>query len=134
MVAEAQRLHPDIPFQKGDMLTLDAVENDAFAGIAAFYSIIHIWRPQVVDALREILRVLRNDGRLLLTFHIGDEVRHFDTWYEKPVNLDFAFFEVPEMIGYLEAAGFVMEEVIERSPYPEEVATRRAYLFARKPV
>ncbi len=37
MVAEAQRLHPDIPFQQGDMLGLKAVEKEAFGGIAAFY-------------------------------------------------------------------------------------------------
>ena len=47
--------------------------------------------------------------------------------------LDFAFFESPEMQEFLLAAGFQMQELIERSPYPEEVQTRRAYLFARKP-
>ena len=133
MVAQATRLHPDIPFQQGDMLDLNAVSDAEFGGIAAFYSIIHIPRPQVVDALRELRRVLQKDGHLLLTFHIGDEIRHLDTWFEKPVNLDFAFFEVKEMKGYLEAAGFVLEEVIERGPYPQEVDTRRAYLFARRP-
>jgi SAM-dependent methyltransferase len=134
MVAEAQRLHPDIPFQQGDMLGLKAVELGAFGGVAAFYSIIHIPRPQVVDALRELKRVLRQDGRLLVTFHIGSEIRHLDTFFEQPVNLDFAFFETQEMKDYVQAAGLTLEEVIERDPYPEEVQTRRAYLFARKRV
>ena len=38
------------------------------------------------------------------------------------------------MKGHLTQAGFELEEVIERDPYPEvEVQTRRAYVFARKP-
>jgi hypothetical protein len=37
--------------------------------------------------------------------------------------------------GYLRAAGFELEEAIERGPYSEEVEyqSRRAYIFARKP-
>jgi hypothetical protein len=50
------------------------------------------------------------------------------------VSLDFYFFETEEMKGYLTQAGFELEEVIERDPYPDvEVQTRRAYVFARKP-
>jgi hypothetical protein len=38
------------------------------------------------------------------------------------------------MIEHLKAAGFEIEEVIEREPYPEvEHQSRRAYIFARKP-
>ncbi len=35
----------------------------------------------------------------------------------------------------MEAAGFAIEEVIEREPYAPEVEyqSRRAYIFARKP-
>ncbi len=50
------------------------------------------------------------------------------------MSLDFTLFETEEMKGYLKAAGFELEEVIERDPYPDiEVPTRRAYLFAGKP-
>ncbi len=132
MVAAAQQLYPTIPFQQGDMLDLKDVEDDAFGGITAFYCVIHIPHEHVVTALREMYRILRPAGSLLMTFHIGSEIRHIDTWFEKPVNLDGYFFETQEMTGYLQAAGFVLDEVIERSPYPEEVATRRAYIFARK--
>lgn len=131
MVAEASRLYPHISFQQGDMLNLKAIADGAFGGIAAFYAIIHIPRPQVADALRELRRVLRPDGSLLLTFHIGDEIRHLDTWFNQPVNLDFAFFETQEMKDYLLTAGFTLGEIIERDPYPQEVQTRRAYLFAK---
>lgn len=133
MLAQAQRLQPDIPFQQGDMLDLKGIDDGAFGGIATFYCIIHIPQPQVVTALRELKRVLRSGGCLLLTYHVGDEIRHVDTWYEQPVNLDFAFFKTAQMKAFLQAAGFVQEEVIEREAYPEEAQTHRAYLFARKP-
>jgi SAM-dependent methyltransferase len=134
MLVQARRLNSDIHFMQGDMLALANIAEESFAGIAAFYCILHIPRPQVTDALREIRRVLRPNGVLLLTFHIGQEVRHLDEWWGHTVNLDFAFFEREEMKGYLRDAGYTLEEAIERDPYPEpvEVQTRRAYLFARK--
>jgi SAM-dependent methyltransferase len=134
MVKQARRLNPDIAFQQGDMLALMDVAENSFGGIAAFYSVIHIPRPSLVDALQEMKRVLRPGGSLLLTFHIGQEVRHIAEWWNKPVSLDFYFFETEEMKDCLTKAGFELEEVIERDPYPDiEVQTRRAYVFARKP-
>jgi SAM-dependent methyltransferase len=131
MVAEAQRLNPEIHFHQGDMLSLPDADN-SWGGIAAFYCIIHIPREQVVDALREMKRVLKPGGVLLLTFHIGDEIKHLDEWWEKPVNLDFAFFQPAEMEDWLQEAGYKLVETLVREPTPEvEAATRRTYVFAR---
>ncbi len=134
MVKQAELLNPEISFRQGTMLDLKEVGDDTFGGIAAFYSIIHIPRDSVIDVLREIKRVLRPAGTLLLTFHIGQETRHLDEWFGRKVNLDFFFFETDEMKQNLEAAGFEIAEAIEREPIPEvEVNTRRAYIFTRKP-
>ena len=133
MVAEAQRLNPEVHFHQGDMLSLPD-EDNSWGGIAAFYCIIHIPRDQIVDALREMKRVLKPGGVLLITFHIGQENKHLDEWWEKPVNLDFAFYLPEEMETWLKEAGYELEETLVREPNPEvEVATRRAYLFATKP-
>ncbi len=134
MVEQARALNPDISFRQGNMLDLKAVADESFGGAAAFYSIIHIPRDSVIDALREINRVLRSGGTLLLTFHIGQETRHLDEFLGKKVNLDFYFFETGEMKRNLETAGFEIEEATQREPIPKvEVQTRRAYVFARKP-
>jgi len=135
MVQQAQSLNSDIPFQQGDMLTLADVADNSYGGIAAFYSIVHFPRQQVVRALRELKRVLRPKGVLLLTFHIGQETKHLDELLDKEVSLDFFFFETEEVKAYLRTAGFELEEAIERDPYSEEVEyqSRRAYIFARKP-
>ena len=132
MVAEARRLNPDIHFHQGDMLALPDKDN-SWGGIAAFYCIIHIPPEKIVDALGEMKRVLKPGGVLLITFHIGQEIKHLDEWWDKPVNLDFAFFQPDEMKSWLREAGYEFESVLIREPNPVvEVATRRAYLFARK--
>lgn len=132
MVALARQENPGIEFQQGDMRTLP-LPDDALAGATAFYSIIHIPHEDVTSVLKEVRRVLKPGGVLLLSFHRGAEIRHFDKLWEQPVQLDFIFFERDEMRGYLEAAGFVVDEMVERAPYPDvEVATQRVYIFAHK--
>lgn len=133
MVGEARRLNPDIPFHEGDMLALPDPGN-SWGGIAAFYCIIHIPRGRVVDALREMKRVLKPGGILLVAFHVGDEIKHLDEWWEKPVNLDFAFYQPADMEAWLIEAGYELQDTLIREPDPAvEVATRRAYLFSGKP-
>lgn len=134
MVGYARKLNPGIEFSRGDMRSLE-IENEALGGIAAFYSIIHIPRPEVVAALVEMKRVLRPGGLLLLTFHIGDDVLHLADWWGRRVSVDFIFFRPEEMTGFLRTAGLEVEEVVERDPYPEvEHPSRRTYIFARKPL
>ena len=134
MVAEAQRLNPEIHFHQGDMLSLPDADN-SWGGIAAFYCIIHIPREQIVNALREMKRVLKPGGPLLLAFHIGTEIKHLDEWWDKPVNLDFAFYLPTEIESWLKEAGFELLETLVREPNTDmEAATQRAYMFAKKPL
>jgi SAM-dependent methyltransferase len=133
MVEEARRLSPNILFTQGSMLSL-SLDDESLGGIAAFYSVIHIPRPQLPDAFREMRRVLRPGGEILIAFHLGDEDRHLEEWWDKPVSLDFQFFRPAEIEDALAAAGFRPVETLERDPYPDvEQQTRRAYVLARKP-
>jgi SAM-dependent methyltransferase len=133
MVERARGLTPGVEFRQGDMTALDAPDA-AWAGIVAFYSIIHIPRGDMARALGELRRVLRPGGMLLLAFHIGDDTIHLDEWWGQRVCVDFFFFGSDEVAGYLRAAGFEIDEIIEREPYPEvEHQSRRCYIFARRP-
>ena len=49
MVERARRLTPAVDFRQGDMLALEATD-ESWAGIAAFYSIIHIPRRSATGA------------------------------------------------------------------------------------
>jgi SAM-dependent methyltransferase len=134
MVERARQLTPTVEFRQGDMSALDLADQ-SYAGIAAFYSIIHIPRPELPGTLAELRRVLRPGGLLLLAFHIGDDSLHLDEWWDQKVNVDFFFFRSEEMARHLREAGFEIEEIIEREPYPDvEHQSRRSYIFARRPV
>ena len=101
------------------------------------FSLAHARASQIRDyggLLPEVARVLRPGGVLLLAFHVGDETVHLDEWWGQPVSLDFRFFRPEEMADSLRKAGFEVEEIVEREPYPDvEHPSRRAYIFARKP-
>ncbi|HVU10530.1 MAG TPA: class I SAM-dependent methyltransferase [Phototrophicaceae bacterium] len=134
MVKVALREHPGMEFRQGDMRALP-LEDRSLAGMTAFYCIIHIPREEVTTVLRELLRVLQPGAPLLISFHRGEQVVHRDEWWDQPVSVDFTFFERDEMIGYLHDAGFVIDEVVERGPYPDgtEAQTQRVYIFASRP-
>jgi SAM-dependent methyltransferase len=134
MVDAARRLNPGMEFRQADMTALD-VPDRTWAGIVAFYSIIHIPREEMAQALSELRRTLQPGGLLFLAFHIGDDTLHLDDWWDQRVNVDFFFFRPDEITAHLRRTGFEIEEVIEREPYPDvEHQSRRAYIFARRPV
>ncbi len=133
MIVRARRLNPGIDFSQGDLTAL-TVADEAWAGIIAFYSLIHVPREFIPATLRGLYRVLRPGGLLFLAFHVGtDTLRVADLW-NVPVVLDFHFFQSDEITDGLRDTGFLVEDTVERDPYPEiEAQTRRAYILARKP-
>jgi len=134
MIECARRLNPGIEFQQGDMLGL-GIADETFAAITAFYALVNIPRGWIVPALRELRRVLKPNGLLLLAFHLGEGVLHQEQLWGVPVSLDFYFFSSNEMAGYLAAANLEIDEIIERDPYPAavEYQSRRSYILAHKP-
>ncbi|MGB7556315.1 MAG: methyltransferase domain-containing protein [Candidatus Korobacteraceae bacterium] len=132
MVTVARKLNPDLQFEQGDMLRLQFAD-ESFAGIAAFYSLIHIDRPRVPQALGELFRVLTTGGRLLAAFHAGDGEVHREEFHGHTVSFHATFFGIEEMEGALQSTGFLVEESIDREPYDFEYQSRRAYILARKP-
>jgi ubiquinone/menaquinone biosynthesis C-methylase UbiE len=132
MLEQARQFNPDISFIEGDMTSLD-LPDGTLAGIAAFYAIVNIPKESLPSVFREMQRVLQPGGLLLLAFHCGDDILRVEELFERPISMDFFFFQPAAIRQYVEAAGLVLEEIIERDPYPEvEYQSRRAYLFARK--
>jgi SAM-dependent methyltransferase len=134
MIERARRLNPAMDFVQGDMLAMQIADGSA-AGIVAFYAIVNFPPGDLKKVFQEMYRILQPDGSLLLAFHIGNEMKHFDEWWELPVNIDFYYFEVDAITAELRAAGFQIERTVVRDPYPDvEHQSKRCYIFAKKPV
>lgn len=131
MIELARQRFPSMDFAVGSMLKLPA-DDHSWAGIVAFYSIIHLAPEELPQAFAEFRRVLRPGGPLLLAYHLGEEVRHVDELFELAVSLDFHLLRPAAVIRVLEAAGFAVEISLERAPYSSiEAPTQRGYLLAR---
>ena len=132
MVAEARRRHPDLEFGTGSMTALPAADA-SWDGLVSFYSLIHmIDDADLRAALAEYRRVLADGGLLLLAVHAGEEVRHSVEWFGAEVDVSFRFFDPAWLSAELEQAGFAVESLTRRQPYPgAEIATPRAYFLAR---
>jgi len=135
MVKEAGRLNPDVTFLQADMRQLP-VEDEAWGGIVAFYSLIHLGRAEVTTVLKELWRVLRPGGQLLVSFHLGNTTTHSKDWWGIPVKLDYTSFTSEEMQEYLRGAGFSVEGWLNRAPYANpiywESPSYRGYVFGQK--
>lgn len=133
ILKQARQLNPDITFREGNMLALN-LPDQSLAGIAAFYAIVNFPEASLPQIFREMARVLKPSGPLLLAFHVGTEVVTPKELWGRQVSLDFYFFPPSHVRKHLEDAGLIVEEIVERDPYPDvEYQSRRAYIFARKP-
>ena len=128
-VAVARRLNPGLPVRVGDLTALD-VDDHSIAGVVAFYSLIHLPRPVLPAALRELHRALRPEGVLLAALHGGSGELHADEFVGQPVAVAAALYTGDELARLLADAGFTVEAVRERPPYEFEHPTPRLYALA----
>ncbi|MCA0454236.1 MAG: class I SAM-dependent methyltransferase [Chloroflexi bacterium] len=86
----------------------------------------------------QIVRYLHQQGADAMGIDLSDnrggtgaEVTHLDSFFDKPVSIDFTFLHTAEVRGYLEAAGFSHTLTTERAPYEQEHASQRGYILAQ---
>lgn len=128
----ARRRAPGLPFAAGSLLALP-LQDASVAAITCLYAVIHLEPGDLPTALGEMRRVLLPGGLVLLSFHVGEEVRHVDEWFGADVDLDFRFLRPAVVTSALEGANLDVRAVVERAAYAEEVQTRRCYLLAGRP-
>lgn len=132
MLEVGRRQHPEVEFREGDLVELPAGDGE-FAFVVSLYSIIHLPPDERRLAFGQMRRVVRPGGAVLVAFHIGDEVRHVTDWWGHRVDVDGWYLPADRVVAEMEDALLTVDVHLERVNYPQEVATRRAYLLARRP-
>jgi SAM-dependent methyltransferase len=132
MVDAARKLSPEIKFETGDLLNI-AYPSGYLGSALAFYAIVHFTNDQIRKCFEEINRVLKTGGEFLFSFHVGEEVVHFDKAHDKEIDIDLFYFKTEDIIGLLYGAGFNVIDAIERRPNEGvEYPSRRGYIWAEK--
>lgn len=133
MLAIARRENPGLRFEQGSMLDLD-IPDGTLAGALSWYSSIHTPADELPALFAEFHRVLAPGGHLLVAFQAGDEHRHHDRPWGRPVSLTFLRRQPEEMIRLLADAGFTLLSQTVREPEESlEETSQQAFLIARKP-
>lgn len=119
LVELARDTHPSVLFRHGSIADLEDTE-ERWAGILAWYSIIHMGPAELLDALAFLRRVLEPHGTLLMSFFAGRRLESF----AHPVATAYRW-PMPDMVSLLNAVGL---EVTAQSWDP---SAPHAYLIAR---
>lgn len=128
LVDIARRAHPAVPFRLGSIDDLAGSE-DRWAGILAWYSLIHMGPDHLPPALAILRSVLQDAGTMLVSFFSGPRLEPFD----HPVATAYRW-PLPEMTSALDQAGFevIGERRDEQSPHA--VVLARAGVAVRNQV
>ncbi len=104
----------------------------SLGGILAFYSLIHLRRPELTPMLRECRRALRPGGRILLSAHEGRGEVGVAEFLGEATPFVATLFELDELADAVGAAGCDVVHRERREPYPTEGQTVRLYVEARR--
>jgi ubiquinone/menaquinone biosynthesis C-methylase UbiE len=127
-VTLAQRRQPRLQFVAADAHALPFASG-ACGGVVAFYSLIYAADPR--PALVELRRVLQQGAPLLVAVHGGEGSQHFDSYKGLAVDVELHFRTPEPFAAQIRGAGFTVDALEVRPPYPFEHATPRVYVAAR---
>ena len=128
---QGRRLFPAMPFVAGDLPHLPFADG-SLGGAVAFYSLIYGEESYLTRCLREIRRVLRDEGVLLAAVHGGTGADHYDSYEGRPIDVTIVARPPDRFAALASGAGFLVRELRVREPYEFEHQTQRVYLRATR--
>ncbi|WP_236571884.1 class I SAM-dependent methyltransferase [Janibacter melonis] len=135
MLEQARAAQPDIRFETGSLVDLGG-DDGRYDGVLAWYSLIHLDDADAARAGREMARVVRPGGLVLVGFQTGSGVRdlgermrerglavdHLPRWHREP----------DAVLSLLARAGLVEVAVMRRGPVGAEQDGQAAVLVRRE--
>jgi len=125
----AHRMNPHLAFVAGDMRALP-LRGGAAGALLAFYSLIYFDPPTTAAILGEFRRVMRPGAPLFLAVHAGDGAERFTTFADKAIDITLHYHQPASLADAVARAGFTVDAVETRAPYPSEHPTTRLYVRA----
>ena len=127
MLATAAKLVPQAGLVAADLLALP-LRDASCAAVVASYSLHHLPKAWLPDALTGMRRVLRPGGVLVIVTHGGSSQELLD---RPGGQIVLSRYSPDELAATLTSAGFTPELVRTRPPRPEEFPAEKVRISAR---
>jgi len=128
MLAEARRLHPEVPVVLGALGRLP-VADAAAAGVLAWYSVIHTAPADLPRVVAELVRVVALGAPVLVAFQCGDGERVDRTEaFGRQVRRTNYRHRVDLVAALLERHGVAVTRSVVREPWAEHETTPQGFV------
>lgn len=129
MLKEGKKLIKNATFINGDMFHMPCKDN-LFDGIISFYSIVHTKEDYLDSLFIEYSRILKNKGRVVLSFHVGDKNVEI---MKEDLTVEYIYHTYTNVLDRLKKNNFKYIEAVIRLPYlGKEYPSNRAYILCEK--
>lgn len=125
LLAEARRLHPDVPFHHAVLPSLAGIADASFANILCETVIMHLPPPAIAPAVERLLAILMPGGILYLTWRVTQGADSRDGHGRL-----YAAFDADLVLRALGSAEILLDEQVDSASSGRLI--RR--IVARKPV
>jgi len=129
MLRHGKKAFPRLGFVCADMRRLPFADASV-DGIVAFYSLIFGPLDDAAAGLREFRRVSKRGAPMIVAVHGGEGSDHFQDFDGTAIDVTIHWRDPDLLAKAAEEAGYTVERVTVREPYPDEHPTRRVYIQA----
>lgn len=133
MILLAKKQVPGVPFICADMEKTQWPK-DAFGGICAFFSLLHLPKKRTIDLLHNVYKWLRPGGILAVTVVVGTEEGLCDKFMGEDVVVYLSYYTKEELVLSLCTIGFSVTAARVLNIKTKNFEETELFVLAKKPM